>query len=580
MQGSVSEVQIDLVGRDGKAIPMLINAVRQKHEDKNFDQLAFFVATDRKIYERELLSARKTAEESLRSLYSLQKELQESRQLLGIAIQSARMGVWSENLKTHELWWSPELEHLTGYGENMHGNAPEDFYRLIHADDRDTFIAQIKTSIEAKSKYELQFRLQHADGHWLAAEGRGHAVFSEKGEALSVFGIVNDISDRKAAEEQLRELNNQLSISDRRKDEFLATLAHELRNPLAPMRNVLEIMRLKENENSFIRWSRDVIERHLLQMTHLVDDLMEASRISQGRLKLRIQQIDICSVLQQAVEASQPLMQELKHRLTIIKPDTSIIIDADPTRIIQIISNLLTNAAKYTPEGGTIRLNIFQDKGEVVLSVRDSGIGIPPDQLSNVFTMFSQLRPAIERSQGGLGIGLSLVRGLVELHGGTIRANSEGDGKGSEFTVRLPISNATVRETAGPAEKSVSPSVTSKRILVVDDNVDAADSLALLLEMSGHTTRSVHTGSEAAIAAEEFLPDIVLLDIGLPDINGYEVARRIRQQSCGRTMFLIAATGWGQDKDKALAEAAGFDSHLTKPVDYQELTLLLQKFFS
>ena len=433
LQGSVAEIQMDLVSYDGTALPMLINAVRHKYGDKNYDQLAFFVATDRKNYERELISARK----------------------------------------------------------------------------------------------------------------------------------------------KLHELNQELSIADRRKDELLATLAHELRNPLAPMRNVLEIMRLKETSDPFIYWSRDMIERHVSQMTHLVDDLMDSARISQGRMELRKQQIDIVDLIQNAVEVSYALMKKSKHNFVISKPETPIFIDADSTRVIQIISNLLTNAAKYTPEDGSICLRIFQDDNEAVLSVIDSGIGIPPEQLPNIFNMFSQLAPAIERSQGGLGIGLALVQGLVKLHGGTIVAHSEGDGKGSEFIVRLPISNSSVK-AASSLEKAIPLVVESKRILVIDDNVDATESLALLLELSGHTTRTAYDGISGVKTAEEFNPDVILLDIGLPDINGYEVAQRIRQHTWGKNIFLIAATGWGQDKDKKLAKDAGFDKHLTKPIEFQQLNCLLQ----
>ncbi|PUA29900.1 MAG: hybrid sensor histidine kinase/response regulator [Cellvibrio sp. 79] len=581
MQGSVAEIQIDLIGQNGVAIPMLINAIRHKQGEQRFDEFAFMVATDRKVYERELISARKTAEETLQSLYEAQKELHESRDILSIAIQSARMGVWSENLQTNEVWWSLELEQLTGFIGKKFGDTHEDFYGLIHPEDRIVFATELKKAADTKSNYEVQFRLQHANRNWLTMEGRGHAVYSESGEVLSIFGIVIDISDRKAAEQQLHELNKQLSISDRRKDEFLATLAHELRNPLAPMRNVLEIMRLKEKDNPFIHWSRDIIERHVSQMTHLVDDLMEASRISQGRLQLRKKQIDLCEVTLHAVETSQAVILDSKHNFKMNIPDSPLTIEADSTRIIQIISNLLTNAAKYTPPGGDIYLNLSHNGDEALLSVRDTGIGIPPEQLSNIFTMFSQLKPALERSQGGLGIGLSLVRGLVELHGGSIVAFSEGDGKGSEFIVRLPLSATQNDRTRTIAPKSITPlettSMNNKRILVVDDNVDAAQSLALLLEMSGHITRSVNNGITGVAAAEEFLPDVILLDIGLPDINGYEVARRIRQKPWGKNIFLIAATGWGQHKDKELAKAAGFDKHLTKPIDYQTLNRLLEK---
>ncbi|GAA0859123.1 PAS domain-containing hybrid sensor histidine kinase/response regulator [Aliiglaciecola litoralis] len=576
LQGSVAEVQMDLVGRDGQTVPMLINVVRQQFGDTSYDQLAFFVAEDRKKYERELLSARRSAEDALTTLRSTQKKLQESRDFMSIAIRIARMGVWSQDIKTGQMWWSQELQQLAGLGDTEYWGASAEFYDLVHPDDRQEVIDELQKSINTKSDYDIQFRMMHRDGHWLSMEGRGHATYSDNDQAISIFGIFIDISERKAAEEQLRELNDQLSVADRRKDEFLATLGHELRNPLAPIRNVLEVMRLKEPENSFLQWSRDMIERHVTQMTHLVDDLMETSRITHGRIVLRKEHVNILELIQCAVESSQEIMQKFNHKFTVELPDSPIFIDADSTRFIQIVSNLLTNAAKYTPKGGIIQLRVFQAGTEVVVSVQDSGIGIPATQLSTVFNMFSQLAPAIERSQGGLGIGLALVHGLVRLHNGSIVAQSEGVGKGSEFIVRLPISDKAV-DSSPAADETVAVVVNSKRILVIEDNIDAAESLTMLLQISGHTTQSAHDGKSGITMAEEFAPDVILMDIGLPDINGYQVAQQIRQQTWGKGLFLIAATGWGQDKDKDLAKKAGFDYHLTKPINFQELNALLQK---
>tara|TARA_R110000744_G_scaffold87515_3_gene170877 strand:+ start:20004 stop:21959 length:1956 start_codon:yes stop_codon:yes gene_type:complete len=576
LQGSVSEVQMDLVTSDGKTLPMLINVSRQKHGDSQFDQLAFFVATERKNYERELISARKSVEESLASLHTSQEELQESRDILSIAIRSARMGVWTQDIKSGEVWWTPELQQLTGWTDKEIWATPEQFYNLIHPDDLSSFATALQNSIDTKSDFDIQFRLKHSDASWLAMEGRGHATYSETGEALTIVGVIMDVSERKATERELHQLNQQLSIADRRKDEFLATLGHELRNPLAPIRNVLEIMRLKETEDSFMHWSREMIERHISQMTHLVDDLMEASRISQGRLELRMRNIDIADPMQSAIESTQSIMDKSKHTLTVTRPESPIFVEADTTRLTQIIANLLNNAGKYTPDGGDISLSAFQQGNEVVLSVKDSGMGIPPEQLTNVFNMFSQLTPALEHAQGGLGIGLALVHGLVKLHDGSIVAHSEGDGKGSEFIVRLPISRAPI-EITPIVEKPIDLVTDSKRILVIEDNIDAAESLSMLLEFSGHSTRIANSGMDGIIAAEEFCPDVILLDIGLPDINGYQVAQHIRQQTWGKDIFLIAATGWGQDKDKALAKEAGFDKHLIKPINFQDLKSLLQK---
>ncbi|GGZ68124.1 PAS domain-containing hybrid sensor histidine kinase/response regulator [Paraglaciecola chathamensis] len=579
LQGSVSEVQIDIKAKNGSVLPMLINGSRHQQGEIRFDQLAFFLATERKNYERELITARKSVEESLASLRTTQEKLQESRDMLGIALRSARMGVWSQNLIADQIWWSPELQQLTGHSDNEYWESSQAFYQIIHPDDRSQFIAEIEKAIESKSDYNVQFRIQHKNDSWLTMETRGHATYTDEDQALSIVGIIMDISDRKAAEEQLNALNQQLSIADRRKDEFLATLGHELRNPLAPICNVLEIMRAKETDDTFMHWSRDMIERHVSQLTHLVDDLLEASRISQGRLSLRTEPINIDDAVQNAVESVQDLMKSSEHHLTVNKPQHPIIIDADATRITQIIVNLLTNAGKYTPKGGDILLNVFKQENEAIVSVKDTGIGIPAEQLTNVFNMFSQLTPALDRAQGGLGIGLSLVHGLVKLHGGNIVALSDGENQGSEFIVSLPIITSPQEalpkgERAEDGQKD--PNIANHlRILIIEDNVDAAESLSFLLEFNGHTTRVAYDGASGLSAAEEFRPNVVLLDIGLPDLNGYQVAGKIRETSWGKDIFLIAATGWGQDKDKALAQGAGFDRHLVKPIDYSELTALL-----
>jgi len=311
------------------------------------------------------------------------------------------------------------------------------------------------------------------------------------------------------------------------------------------------------------------------QMTHLVDDLMEVSRITQGRLQLRKQSANLADIIQNALETTHALMKAAGHELTISLPDEAIILYADVTRLIQVISNLLTNASKYTPNGGKIWLKVERLTDTVKISIRDSGIGIAREHLANVFEMFSQLTPALERSQGGLGIGLALVRGLIELHGGTIQAASQGMGKGSEFTVYLPMPNIT-SEIQIKTSPVLTPVTSERRVLIVDDNLDAAASLAMALDMLGYVTCTANNGLSGFKKAEEFLPEVVLLDIGLPDISGYEVARQLRNASWGKDMFLIAATGWGQDKDKALAKAMGFDRHLTKPIDFSELDKIIQ----
>jgi PAS domain S-box-containing protein len=444
MQGSVAEVQFDLLHRDGSRLPMLLNIVRRRHSGQLLDELAIFMATDRRSYERELLLARKAAEAAL----------------------EARLG----------------------------------------------------------------------------------------------------------AEAQLFEINQKLLMADRRKDEFLATLAHELRNPLAPMSNVVAALKLQGQNAPWQDGSIRVLERQLQQLTHLVDDLMEVSRITQGRMALRREPVDLTAIVHLALEDARGMLQNAGHTLSVELPPGEVIVDADATRLTQVIANLLNNAAKYTPRGGHIWLALQCCGHEAVVSVRDTGIGIPKESLAAIFEMFSQLTPALERSQGGLGIGLALVRGLVALHGGSISAASEGVGQGSEFTVRLPLSQA-LRQAA--ADTPSAAEVEGLRILVVDDNVDAAESMKMVLELLGHEARTAHNGTSGLKLAEEFVPHVALLDIGLPDVSGYEMARRLRQLSWGKNIVLIAATGWGQESDKQLAREAGFDDHLTKPIGFEQLEALL-----
>jgi PAS domain S-box-containing protein len=431
---------------------------------------------------------------------------------------------------------------------------------------------------------ELQIDLRHRDGSRLpmlvnivrresGGESRDEwALFlaserqSYERELRSARAAAEEaLEARRDAERRLQDLNTALSAADRRKDEFLATLSHELRNPLAPMRSALEVLKLRRDGHVDARLL-SVFDRQLHHLTHLVDDLMEVSRITQDKMQLRREPLDLSALVRAAVCDTAGLMEHARHRLDVDLPAGPLMIDADPTRINQVIVNLLTNAAKYTPDGGRIALVLDVEDGAARLTVRDNGIGLPAHALATVFDMFSQLEPALVRSRGGLGIGLSLVKGIVELHGGTIAAASEGEGRGSSFTVRLPLAPAA--ELAAPIE-SVAPA--PARILVVDDNTDAADMLLMALELFGCEVRAAHTAHAALDVAREFAPEVALLDIGLPDLTGYELARRLRATEHGRTMRLIAATGWGQEKDRQQAFDAGFDHHLTKPIDFDRL---------
>jgi PAS domain S-box-containing protein len=402
------------------------------------------------------------------------------------------------------------------------------------------------------------------------------------------FGVICYYYDSTAlrhAEDEAREsarratqAEEKLKEADHRKDEFLATLAHELRNPLAPIRVALEFLHRADGDHALIERARNVMDRQVGQMVRLVDDLLDVSRISSGKLQLRKERIELAGVVQTAVETARPLIDASAHELTVSMPTEAILVDADPARLAQVVANLLNNAAKYTEKGGHIWLTVDRRGDRVVLSVRDTGIGIPADQLGGIFQMFAQITPALERSQGGLGIGLSLVKGLVELHDGTVEARSGGAGKGSEFSVELPIAAAVTLASEQPEPATFEEQVRAvgkRRVLVVDDLQDAADSWAMMLQMMGHETRTANDGVEAVQAAAAFRPHMVLLDIGLPKMNGYEVARRIRSESWGADVVLVALTGWGQAEDKRRSLEAGFNHHLTKPIDPAALQDLL-----
>ncbi len=371
-------------------------------------------------------------------------------------------------------------------------------------------------------------------------------------------------------------LYNRLQDEDRRKDVFLATLAHELRNPLAPVLNVVQLMKHGLDEYT-LQWSRDVLDRQVQQMKRLVDELSDMSRIARGKVRLRKERVDVAAVVARAVEACRPLLDQRRHELTVALPQEPVVLEADPTRLAQILCNLLNNAAKYSDEGAHIWLTVERAGGggqppdEVVLRVRDTGMGIPAEMLPHIFDLFVQVDRSLGRAQGGLGIGLALVRSLVEMHGGRITARSDGPGKGSEFIVRLPVSvEAPAEQSAtGPA---VSPEPqASRRVLVVDDNRDGAETLATLLRATGHEVRVAYDGPTALAEAHTFRPDVVLCDIGMPGMDGYEVARRLRQDADLPHPVLIAVTGYGQAEDRRRTHAAGFDHHLTKPVDLAAL---------
>ena len=389
----------------------------------------------------------------------------------------------------------------------------------------------------------------------------------EIGELVDSFNALLAETGRRA--EALRE-------ADRRKDEFLATLAHELRNPLAPLRNALEILHMSEANPAMTKKARDMMERQLTQMVRLVDDLLDVSRITTGKLGIRKSVLDLQTVVRDAVETVRPFLESRRHELDVRVPSEAVSVEGDATRLAQVFGNLLNNAAKYTEPGGHIALTLEREGEEAVVRVRDSGIGLEPQSLSAIFDMFVQVDRSLERSQAGLGVGLTLAKRLVFLHGGSLTARSEGKGKGSEFEVRLPLAGATLADgTPAQAARSGAP---SRRILLADDNVDFASSLAAMLSARGHEVRIAHDGAEALATAARFNPDFAFLDLGMPKVHGYEVARRLRELPGSSECVLVAVTGWGQEDDRQRAREAGFDRHIVKPVDPSDIETILGSY--
>ena len=434
---------------------------------------------------------------------------------------------------------------------------PEDRTRVI-----DGFLPQVLR--DGQGEIEIRFRhFKTGAARWMAYKVL--TLRDRTGTPTGFATVSQDVTERKARGDDLIE-------ADRRKNEFLAMLAHELRNPLAPLSNAVQAIRRREpGDEQTVAVATDILDRQIRQMSRLVNDLLDASRISRGKIELRRARVALRPIIEEAIETVRPLLARFEHTLTTTLPPDALYVDADAGRLSQVIGNLLANAAKFTDKGGRIWLSAERQGDEAVIRVADDGIGIAPEHLQTLFDMFVQVDTAIERSRDGLGIGLTLVKTLVELHGGTVQVHSAGLGCGSEFTVRLAAVSAAAES---PEVERRAPAVgesIARRVLVVDDSVDAAESLAMLLAFEGHEIHKAHDGADAVRTAERLRPDIVLMDIGLPILNGYEACRRIRSQTWGETIIMVAITGWGQEEDREQSEAAGFDLHLVKPMDYDEL---------
>ena len=441
----------------------------------------------------------------------------------------------------------------------------------LHPEDRLAIHAAWTRARDARTLYESQGRLWHAaSARYRYFIVRATPIFRSDGSVREWVGACTDVHDRRLAEEMLRE-------SNRRKDEFLAQLAHELRNPLAPIRNAAQLLGFAGAGAPDSAWIRDVIERQVGHLTRLIDDLLDVSRVTRGKLELRKAPVALADVVQAAVETANPVIAQYGHELVVSLPSWPVQLHGDLVRLAQVLMNLITNGAKYSAPGGRIVLTAeiapTHDgvNREVVVSVKDSGIGISAHALPHVFDMFYQVDASLDRSRGGLGIGLSLARRLVELHGGSVSAHSDGPGKGSEFVVRLPVRASGAIEASAQRHDDIDAHVAPSRILVVDDNRDAADALATLLRLDGHDVHLAHDGAEAVDTASAICPDVVLLDIGMPKLNGYDACRRIRDTASGKRIALFALTGFGQRQDRNRSEDAGFDGHFVKPIDLDAL---------
>ncbi len=463
--------------------------------------------------------------------------------------------------------WNMGAEQITGYKPaEIIGSHFSRFYPQ-EAIDRAWPQYELKMA-RAEGRFEDEGWRLRKDGTRFWANVIITALHNEAGELSGFSKVTRDLTSRKRIEA--------LELAERQMTEFLAMLSHELRNPLAPIRNAVYMLQLKQIDDPEVKWSRDLIDRQVTQLTRLVDDLLEVSRVTSGTIKLQKETVDITSIISHAVESSRPLIDSRRHRLHLSMPGRTLSVNGDPTRLTQIVVNLLNNAAKYTPEGGDITLAVQEEGANVIVSIRDTGVGIAPEFLGKVFDLFTQGERTLDRSEGGLGIGLTLVRRLIEMHGGTVTARSEGIGEGSEFFIRLPLLAAAPSEEdpgIGAAETVSGSSGT--RVLVVDDNADAATSMMMFLKIWGYDARIAHNGISALEIAEIYRPHIILLDIGLPLMNGYEVAERIRKMEGMEKVRLIALTGYGQDEDRRRAQDAGIDHHMVKPIDPMALQALL-----
>ncbi len=507
--------------------------------------------------------------EQLATERDLRRHAEESESRLHVALVAGQMGTWEWDIVKSRAIWSKELERMHGLEPGTFDGSVDTLLKLVHPLDAERVSELLRNCTPSRdADHELEFRMVRTDGavRWLASRGR--LIVDESGAPSRIVGVCTDITELKRMAETAKE-------ADRRKDEFLATLAHELRNPLAAVRAGVAVIRKAHADGAAVVEHCSIVERQLRQLTRMVDDLLDVADITRRGLPLEKSRVEIGTIVRMALEQARPLIEEAGHTLSVRLPAEQILLDADPARLVQVLTNLLNNAVKYSPAGGQIEISVRREGGELGIFVKDSGIGIPAEKLESVFEMFGQLDRSLESGYKGLGIGLALARTLVGKHDGRIKAHSDGPGRGSEFSVWLPLAQQpeSMRTLVQP---TVHPIVSAGcRVLMVDDNEDVATAMSRLMRILGHDVRVALNGAQALELVDSFRPDVVLLDIAMPKMNGYEVARLLRSHPLGRAMVLVAVTGWGREHDQRRSAEAGFDRHMTKPVDPLALEVFL-----
>jgi two-component system CheB/CheR fusion protein len=517
--------------------------------------------------------------------------LRQSQGQLQLACEAARLGWWDWDLQTEALTWSGYHESIFGLAPGTFPGTYEAFLACLHPEDRDRLAKAVAQSIRDRIPYDEEYRVVWPDGsiHWVA--GKGHCYYDAQSRPVRMSGVVIDITGRKRAEEERRQLLAREQVAraeaerllkevceaDRRKDEFLAMLAHELRNPLAPIRNAVQLLRLAGADGPVAEHARTVMERQVRHLTRLVDDLLDVSRIARGKIHLRQERVDLVEVVGSAAEDRRGSLEEAGLEFAVELPQRPVWVRGDPTRLAQVLDNLLVNAAKFSNAGGrvTVRMAVDRLKPRALVTVQDTGIGIDPELLPNLFEAFIQADRSLDRSWGGLGLGLALVRGLVQLHGGEVSVASDGLGHGAAFTFWVPLERQ-IAPRLGPHPVTSASTLRGRRVLIIEDNRDTADTLRTLLELAGHEVAVAYAGPAGVETARQVQPEVILSDLGLPGMDGYAVARALREDPATAAVQLIAVTGYGQDEDQRRARAAGFDHHLVKPVDPQELLRAVQ----